>query len=189
MSVSESGADSDPADTMYQRDEVVLDGDRSPGPQNPRPIGHVRRSSDPGYGALRAPNRRTRLTEIEEDHAMDPPSQAHEDRISPPGRMDARQRTGSVRARASFTREPPESRRMNSPLGDGPGRLGASSEQDSETPGSSYYTARSTSGGEAGSERLGGGSELSTATDISPPSYHTMAPTSSGSRRRTYRGT
>src|SRR6266550_3034508 len=146
----------------YQRDEVVLDGNRPPGPQNPRSIGHVRRSTDPEYGALRT--RPSRLAGIEEDHVVDVPSQVHEDRISPTDGTDARQRTVGVTARASFTREPVD-RCMNSPLGENSGRLGAGSRQGSEIPASSYYTARSTPGVEAGSERRAGSSEF--GTDIS----------------------
>ncbi len=141
--------------------------------------------TDPGYGALRT--RPSRLIEIEEDRVMDAPSQVHEDRISPPGGMDVGQRTVGVTARASFPREP-RLRSLNSPLGENFGRLGAGSEQRSEMPASSYYTARSVLGGEAGSERLAGRSEM--GTDISLPSYHTMpVPTSARSTRRTYRST
>ena len=169
---------------QYQRDEVVLDGNRPPGLHNRRSIGHVRMSTDPGYGALRT--RPSRLTGIEEDRVVDAPSQVHEDRIIPPDGTDAGRRTVGVRARASFTREP-VSRSMNSPLDGNSGRLGAGSEQGSEIPVSSYHTARSRPGGEAGSERRAERSEM--GTDISLPSYHTMPVTSARSGRRTYRTT
>lgn len=140
-----SDADFNATDTAYQRNEVALDGDRPPRPQNPRSVGHVRRPTYPGYGTLR-----TRLTEIDEDRVVDAPSQIYGDRNSSPGRM----------TRASSTRESFESRSMNSPPGEN-SRLGASSGQGSEIPASSYYTAR------AGSPEMG--------TDItSLPSYCTM---------------
>ena len=147
--VAESAASA----TASQRDEVVLDGNRPPGPHNPRSVGHVRRLTDPGYGTLRT--RLSRLTEIEEDRIVEPLSQVNEDRNGP--------------------------RRMNSLLSENSGRPGASSEHGSEIPASSYYTARSTLGGEAGSERRAGSSEV--GTEISLPSYHTM-PARPG--RRTY---
>ena len=144
----------------------------------------LRRSADPEYGALRT--RPSRLTEMEEDRVMDAPSQVHEDRISSPGGMEASQRTVGVTARASFSREPvPQS--MNSPLGENSGRFGTGSEQGSEIPVSSYHTARSRPGGEAGSERRAERSEM--GTDISLPSYHTMPVTSARPGRRTYRTT
>jgi hypothetical protein len=164
---SESATDSNPADTTYRRDEVVLNGNR-PGLQHPRSVGHLRRLTDPGYGALR-----TRPSRLTEGRIMDAPSQVHEDRISPPGGMD---RNVDVTARASFLREP-RPRSTNSPLGENSERLGAGSEQGGGIPASSYHTARSALGGEA---RLAGSSEM--GTDISPPSYHTMpVPTSARS--------
>ncbi|KAF8337678.1 armadillo-type protein [Amanita rubescens] len=163
---SESAADSNAADIEYRRDEVVLDGDRLPRLQNSRSVGHLRRLTDPGYGALR-----TRPSRLTEGRVTDAPSQVHEDRIRPPGGMNV-----GVTARASFLREPGP-RRTNSPLGENSGRLGAGSEQGSGIPASSFNMARSALGGEA---RLAGSSEM--GTDISPPSYHTMpVPTSARS--------
>jgi hypothetical protein len=178
--VSPSAADSNAADTAYQHDEVILDGNRPSGPQNPRSVGHARRLTDPGYGRTRP----SRITEIEEDRVEDAPSQVHGNWNIPPGRMDASQRTGGV-TRASSTRGSFESRRMHSPLGENFGRLGARSGQGSEIPASSYYTARSALGSEAESEQcVAGSSEMGTDI-VSLPSYHTMpAPT-----RRTYRTT
>jgi hypothetical protein len=172
---------------VYQHDEVVSDDHRPLGPQNPRSVGHVRRLADPGHGALQT--HQSRLTEIQEDGVLDTLPQVHVDRNSPPGRVDARQRPGIVTARASFTREPgPSEPRSISLLGETSGRVGPSSEQGSEMSRLSYYTARSTPAGEAGSERRRGSSDM--GTDISLPSYHTMpASTSASSRRRTYRTT
>ena len=149
--MSES-ADATPA----QRDEVVLDDSRPPGRYNPRSVGHVRRSTDPGNGILRT--RLSRLTEMEEDPVVEAPSQVNEDSNGP--------------------------RRMNSLLSQSSGRTWASSEHGSEIPASAYYTARSMRGGEVGSERRTGSSEM--GTDISVPSYHTM-PARAG--RRTYLAT
>ena len=173
-------ADPNAADTVYQHDEVILDSNRPPRPQNPRSVGHARRLTDPGYGRTRP----SRITEIEEDHVEDAPSQVHGNWNSPPGRMDASQRTGGV-IRASSTGGSFQSRSMRSPLGENSGRLGASSGQGGEIPVSSDYTARSTLGSEAESERrVAGGSEMGTDI-VSLPSYHTTpVPT-----RKTYRTT
>lgn len=167
---SESAADSDPVDDLYH-DEVPPGRHRSSGPHSPRSTGHV-------------------LRNIQEDHhVVDAPSLVPEDTNSPSvnnGRMNTRRGTTSMRLlKANVNRDSPEPRSINQ-LGESSGRR-VSSEQSSEIPSSSYLV-RSTLASDDGSRRLGGSSEV--GTDISPPSYRTMAPTSVGARRRpSYRST
>lgn len=150
------------AATASQRDEVVLDGNRPPGPHNPRSIGHARRLTDPGYGTLQT--RLSRLTEIDEDGVVEAPSQVNEDRNRP--------------------------RRMNSLLSENSYRPGASSEHGSEMPVSIYYTERSMPGGEVWSEGRAGSSEMGTEISLPVPSYHTKPVTTSARPgRRSYLST
>jgi len=146
-SLSESAADYNPADIVYQHDESALDRDRSFGPQVHTTTGHARRLTDPGPGALRA--RLSRLSEVREDRDddNDEPSQG-ETNYSSHGQVDTMQGRRSLRAKASYTgesSEPQGSERLGESSRLVPERSFDQASDDHESP-PSYRPVRSPSG-------------------------------------------